>query len=352
MGKKRKTLPADFDERIKTNDIAVLQEILNKCEWDARGGYSKGTALSFRQIPDELVRWLVQQGADIDARDTYQRTPLHAQAATWSGNIPLFLELGADPEAVDYQDETPLHAAAGYYRTRAIQDLVAHDANIHAVSKRKQTPLAKGLSQCRNIDITHMAGIAKIMLDAGAVITPEMKDSVRRIGKDLEFVRASHNNEELDKKAAALLELYRLFDVEPVAKQIKHDGSSPIKAAAAAWPAQHQELWDFLVPASGHAQTVQGEVIRITGRVSHEILDNGGGNWDDNYREMLDALLRYMSSATPLSHTLLQEAELLVSRLRKKGYGNDEPARLSELAVQWVAANPLPVSMEQPDYKR
>lgn len=54
-----------------------------------------------------LVRWLVEQGADINARDKYQRTPLYSQAGTWSGNIPLFLELGAELEALDYQNQTP-----------------------------------------------------------------------------------------------------------------------------------------------------------------------------------------------------------------------------------------------------
>ena len=132
MGKKRKTLPSNFNELVKTEDISSLKEVFRLCEWDARGGYSKGTALSFRQIPDEMVRWLVEQGADINAADKYKRTPLHAQAATWSGNIPLFLELGADLEALDYQNETPLHSAVASYRTQAVQDLVVHGVNVHA----------------------------------------------------------------------------------------------------------------------------------------------------------------------------------------------------------------------------
>lgn len=351
MGKKKKTLPADFAEQVKTNDIAALKEIFEKCEWDARGGYYKVPALSYRQIPDELVRWLVGQGADINARDKYERTPLHAQAATWSGNIPLFLELGADVNALDYQNETPLHAAAAYYRTQAIRDLIADGADVQAVSKRQNTPLAKALIQCRNIDIVHMAEIAEIMLDAGAVITPEMKEAVRRIGKDFEFAAANYNKEKLDETATALQSLYRQFDVEPVAKLIKHDGTSPIRVTATAWPTQHQELWDSLVPSSGHASTVQGEVIRITGRVSHEILDNGGGNWDNNYRKMLDALIRHLGTGTPLPPARLQEAASLAGRLRK-GSGYDEPAGLSGLAVEWVLANPQPIPMEQPDYTR
>lgn len=351
MGKKKKTLPANFDQLITTNDISALQEVFELCEWDARGGYSKGTALSFRQIPDDMVHWLVEHGADINAADNYKRTPLHAQAATWSGNIPLFLELGADLEALDYQHETPLHSAVASYQTKAVRDLVASGANVHAENKRRNTPLAKGLLQCRNINIVKMAEISGIMLDAGAVITPEMKESVRRIGKDFEFVRTNYNKDQLDETSNALMELYRQFDVEPAAKLERHDGISPIHVTAAEWPEQHQELWDMLVPSSGHAKTVQGEVIRITGRMSYEILNNGGGNWDADYRKMLDALIRYLSTGTALTPVLLQEAAALAKQFRNIT-GNEDPARLSELAVQWVRDNPQPISMTQPDYSR
>lgn len=134
-GQKRKTLPADFGELVKSGDVDALKAVFEKCDWDATLGYYKEPALSMRQIPDELVRWLVEQGADINARDKYQRTPLYSQAGTWSGNIPLFLELGAELEALDYQNQTPLHAAVNYYRTQAVRDLVAHGANVHAVNK-------------------------------------------------------------------------------------------------------------------------------------------------------------------------------------------------------------------------
>lgn len=84
-----------------------------------------------------MVSWLVEQGADINAADNYKRTPLHAQAATWSGNVPLLLELGADMEALDYQNETPLHSAAASYKTKVVRDLVERGANVHAENKRK-----------------------------------------------------------------------------------------------------------------------------------------------------------------------------------------------------------------------
>lgn len=351
MGKKRKTLPADFGELVKTGDIGALKAVFEKCDWNAYGGYSKGTALSFWQVPDGLVCWLVEQGADINAPDSYQRTPLHAQAVTRSGNVSLLLDLGAELEAIDYQGETPLHAAASAYQVSAVRELLARGANVHAQSKRGYPPLAIALLQCRNIDIVQMADISELMLAAGAEITPEMKEAVVKIGKNFEFIRANFNKDYLDETVAGLNKLYKLFGAEPVAERVMHDGISPIRVNSTRWQEQHQELWEALIPGSGPAATVQGEVIRITGRISYEILNNGGGNWDRDFRKMLDALLRHFASGTPLDPALLQEAAQLAGYLRQ-GDGNDEPARLCELAVEWVLANPQPVPLPQPDYKR
>lgn len=40
--------------------------------------------------------------------------------------------------------------------------------------------------------------------------------------------------------------------------------------------------------------TVQGEVIRISGKLAYEILDNGCCNWDSDFKSMADALYRYI----------------------------------------------------------
>ena len=50
------------------------------------------------------------------------------------------------------------------------------------------------------------------------------------------------------------------------------------------------------------ASTLQGEVIRISGKLSQEILDNGKMNWDKEYLQMVQALLGYLS---PVSYTHL-----------------------------------------------
>lgn len=40
---------------------------------------------------------------------------------------------------------------------------------------------------------------------------------------------------------------------------------------------QFSWLWDYLVPMGGSAETVQGEVVRIAGRIGGELFNNGGG---------------------------------------------------------------------------
>jgi hypothetical protein len=196
-----------------------------------------------------------------------------------------------------------------------------------------------------------MAEVAEIFLEAGARVTPEMLESVKRIGKNFEFHRAAFNKDYLEETEAGLARLYALFRVEPIPQRRIHDGVSPIIVAGARWQEQYRALWDYLVPAKGSAPTAQGEAIRIAGRVSDEILDNGGAKWDDDYRKMLAGLVKLLGSGTPLPPPEIAEATALSERLQD-GAGDKEPARLTELAVRWVLENPNPIPAGKPDYKR
>ncbi|SHN09667.1 hypothetical protein [Chitinophaga sp. CF418] len=112
MAKKRKTLSKDFKELLNKGNLQELKEVFNKCELDARGGYSKQTALAYDNCPHELAVWLVEQGADLQATDTWGNTPLHNRSRSIFGNIRSLLELGADIHDKSSSIGTPLHAAA------------------------------------------------------------------------------------------------------------------------------------------------------------------------------------------------------------------------------------------------
>ncbi|MBN9299494.1 MAG: ankyrin repeat domain-containing protein [Filimonas sp.] len=353
MAKKKKTLPKNFSELIEAGDIAALMAVFDTCELDATGGYTKETALSFYNVPDELVRWLVQAGANIDATDTYKRTALHQHAMRRSGSVAVFLELGADIAARDNYGDTPLHMAAGSsFSVQNVQVLVQNGADIAAKNDSGETPLVHALKRANNMDIRNLTFIADILLQDGIPVTEEMQKAVTRIGENFEFHRAGFNKEYLPATDEALSLLYQKFNTPPVKTRQVHDGVSPIIVPAGKWQDQYSVLWDLLIPSGGPAKTVQGEVVRITGKVRDEIYRNGGANWDADFKKMLDALIVHFGTGVPLSEALLTEAKTIAKEVSRTGDGEEDLSRLCELATAWVVANPGPVALSKPEYKR
>lgn len=353
--KKRVTLPENFKELADNGDIESLKALYQRCELYASydGRYGLNTALHYGGVPDELVRWLVEQGFDIDIENYYGRTPLYQQATLGRDTVKLLFELGADIEKSDRYGDTPLHTAAQFFHPEIVEFLVEKGANVCRKNDMGQTPLASSLSVCRNADISSAAEISAILIQAGDKVTEDMKEMVKRIGEEFEFHRENFNKDYLAETDAGLKRLYTLFAVGPVAQRKIHDGISSIIVEDGSWENQYESLWNLLIPPEGAAKTVQGEVIRITGRVRDELYRNGGANWDRNYRKMLNGLLRYFASGTPLSEKQLEEVKLLTSSIRAKGADEDDITnRLCELSVLWVLSNPDPIPLGKPDYDR
>jgi hypothetical protein len=346
---KRKTLPKDFESLLERATLAELKAVFDVCELDARGGYSKQTALAFDKCPDDLARWLVAQGADLSATDTWGNTPLHHRARSRRSSIDVLLELGADVNKATSSIGTPLHAAADSHNAAHARLLLQHGARVNELNKDKLTPLELALRGCNNIDIEDMVLLAKVLLEAGAEKTRLMPGFVEEIGKRFEFHRSGFNSERVEAVSSALDELYKIFEVSPVPRRQMHDGKSPVVVKAKTWQKQHEELWNLLVPPKGPAATVQGEVIRISGRISHELDGNGGGNWDADYKRMADAFLEHVQGAKPLSPPDLAEAAAIIAAVKRKG---GDTARMAELAVKWVMQNPDPVKLKPPSYQR
>ena len=267
--------------------------------------------------------------------------------------MKLLFELGGDIQKPDTYGSTPLHTVAGFFRPKIVSFLIEKGADANAKNDMGRTPLAETLATCRNINIAQAAEIAEMLIRAGAEATPEMAERVEIIGKDFEFHRENFNKDFLAETEAGLDKLYALFGVKPAPKRKIHDGVSPILVEDGSWQEQYDQLWEMLIPSSGPAKTVQGEVIRITGRVQDELYRNGGVNWDKHYRNMLNALPNHFASSTPLSEKELAETKELISNIRANG--SDEDAiteRLCEFAVNWVILNPNPLPLGKTNYNR
>lgn len=292
--------------------------------------------------------WLITQGADINARDEYERTPLHYHAQVNNvEKVALLLERGADIEAQDKYKNTPLHFAE--YNAEVAQLFIEKGADIKAKDNMGYNVMEHMLARLSNGYLVKAAKAAEVYLKAGLKPNKFTKEQVTRIGEEFEFHREGFNPEYLEETDTALQELYKLFDVPPVPRRIQHDGKSPILLAGDTWEERYEQAWALLVPSSGSAITVQGEVVRIAGRVNDELLRNAMGNWNKEYRKMLTAMSGYLQQGNPLSESELAEvADIQKHILEDDGTGSQ---RLCELATAWVVQNPKPIALGEVNYK-
>lgn len=116
-------------------------------------------------------------------------------------------------------------------------------------------------------------------------------------------------------------------------------------------------FWDYLVPPSGQAETAQGEIIRIAGRIQHEMLDNGCMNWDEDFNKMLKVVVKYaeledknlypydVKAAKRITNTLI--------KCGKQGKCSENWCdALCQFAVCWVSQNPNVITPLDAGYSR
>jgi len=95
---------------------------------------------------------LVDCNAEINARDHSGNTPLHKTMFVWCEQsertqdcrldvVKFLLEHGADPDAKNDDHETPLHDASIFGSVKGAQLMLEHGANVHARKKGGHTPL-------------------------------------------------------------------------------------------------------------------------------------------------------------------------------------------------------------------
>lgn len=70
-------------------------------------------------------------------------------------------------------------------------------------------------------------------------------------------------------------------------------------------------IWENLVPLSGRADTLQGEVIRAIELLAWEAQNNGNLNWNEEFDSLVDFLREvFTSSGSVIGATMSEEARL------------------------------------------
>jgi len=262
---KKKGLPNNIlkliNEANQNQDITVLKDIYKTIDINACDRYGD-TALHFNKLPIEMVKWLINNGADINLKDKLGKTPLSYQTPI-PDRVNDFLKLGAQ-----------------------IDEKTFLDACREAIKKYP--------GRVESI---------KLFIEYGATITDEIASLIDQIIK-------------------------------------------PLKPKEKPWKKQFHEFWNLFVPNSGKAETVQGEIIRIVGKVGHEILDNGGINWNKDFSIMLQTLIKCFSKGVSLSKEDLDTASSAKKQLSGGAFNEEAIEKLEELAVKWVLANPETIFLQ------
>lgn len=215
---RRKTLVKDFKEIVERGNKEEIMAVFHRCDVNAYGGYYKSNALSF-SLTEELMKWLVENGANIEYKDSFKNTPLHHQSMNLQGHPEYLIRLGANLEALNFRKETPLFFAAEYFHFDHVKTLVEAGANVNAVNDMKETPLLKAMVCTRNENIPDLVQIVNYLLEHGAKLTGYEQKQVKRIGTDFEWFRDQINKEYINEIESNLMKLYELFEVEPVPKK-------------------------------------------------------------------------------------------------------------------------------------
>jgi hypothetical protein len=276
--------------------------------------------------------------------DKYGDTALWTAAA--DNDLPKLRELlegGTEPNVGDSDRLTPLSIAASRGHAEAIELLLQHGADPNLVDCNGTSPLHKAAAETGLVRGTEGHGRAvELLLTAGA--DPDHKNKWGASARSIVKVMGS----------PAAKKLFAKVRRRP-AKTSGPGRRAPTYAELTGtvdenyyWT-RHERLWDELVPPSGQAKTLQGEIIRITGKLTREAYTNGNINWGPDCTRLWKLVAETIDDPELFTEAERAEVhewvkEIIRDRSRPDTSGEGSPYyRVTERAVIWVEAHPKPI---------
>lgn len=355
MARKLKdTLPKKFHRLVEAGDVDALKEVFDDRALDARDREGN-TALHIPEVPEEVKIWVLEQGADINVRNPVGDTPLHVHVRSRNLNPVFLMERGADVHAENDKGENAAYAAAFF--SGHLRALIHAGADPYVPNDEDETPLMRVIREGGTGQISDIAELVRL-LDRTPFTQAELeeaRDRIIELGEQFENIREAYNEDAVNQAATDMTFLYEVFEIpedQRPAQPVRHDGVSPIVLEGQSWQERFIHAWDYLVPVSGKAKSLQGEAIRIAGRIADEFHGNDGVNWDADFRRMSEALLTITARGTALSVADAAELKSAVKSLRRGSPPEAAVDTCPRLATKWVGLNPQPQAVGELDYQR
>ncbi len=121
------------------------------------------------------------------------------------------------------------------------------------------------------------------------------------------------------------------------------------KAKSYQWKKEQARLWKELVPPDGQADTLQGELVRIAGKLTDQAYRNGNCNWDVEHERMWRFIGQKIAGDPIFSRqeqALIREKieEIIRDEACPDLSGDGSPYYIiTEKIVDWCLAHPDPI---------
>lgn len=282
--------------------------------------------MSIEAPPSKSVKYLIDKGVPINAIDCFGMTPLHYAMRKYKDYeiAKLLLEGGADPNLPDGNGTLiPFRAACGQPFDKKMVDLFLQYGGDPYVEDKYGEKWLEVLNKTLND------------LEGWTPVRIYLNEYVEKLKVEGKLPSKPKKKEILTDKSL-------------------HDGKSEIIVKISDdWLEQYKELWELLVPKQGKASTVQGEVIRICGKLEHEILDNGRINWDNDFELMCKELRKYLlTRGNLLSEEENQKIKNIILKIKKNTVKEKDFDKLTELCTKWILLNRTPIELRKVPYNR
>lgn len=243
--------------------------------------------------------------------------------------------------------ETALLEACGQRRLASIKLLVEAGANLEQEDRFGLTPLSKIFTNTFSDPIPS----ATFLVSKGAKITDRvikmgMSWNKERFTDFLKTINYSLENVSLPVEDTTQKEEIKIdtsIDIEHLHNVVnKNDYFETAKI-----------IWQKLVPKSGQADTVQGELLRAIEKLRDEAQRNGNGNFNKNCHGLLiDFLRKELTSKNLFDQVITDKINDDLDRLSFKNnpyLEDDIYDRITEKIIDWYLKNPTQISHEKND---
>ena len=344
LGDKEEFLPKDFPELMREGDFDKLKKVYEKCAIVAHlEKDDRWTTPFYYDTPcTEFYQWLVEQGLDINAAKQTGDNALTESSRNNNNNFESLLKAGADTYGTKRRN--PLYYAIRFDRVENVRLLLEYGADVNPDNLHEgsvKTPLDWVLKNMKYNRVIPCAEMAEMLLDKGAEYTLDAKKIIEDLKKDFEFSKKNIHTDDLRQYEDAMQKICSLFGLEPAEALIKHDGISPIKVDEDDNKKAFESLYYSLVPEKGACETVQGELIRLSGSIRLWLLENGGdkARWKSKCEPMVKSLSVLLQEGYGSDNGINSSIKELVDKLTFDSEP-EEADPICDLCVEWIRKNP------------